>query len=71
VVAGVAAILAWGGILVFDAVRGPVGTVAATLGGVLQVYPLAVYVLTLAFSGLMAVCAAVISRSLVRALAAR
>ena len=42
IVSGVGAIIAWGGILLWDATRGPVGTVATTLGGVLQVNALAV-----------------------------
>jgi hypothetical protein len=69
VVAGFGAIVAWGGLLIYDAIRGPAGTVAATLGGVLQVHPVAVYVLTLAFAGLLAVCSAVIARGLARAIA--
>ena len=68
VVAGFGAILSWSGFLVWDAVRGPVGTVAATLGGVLQVHPMAIYVLTLAFAGLTAVCAAVVGRAAARAI---
>ena len=66
-VAGVAGMLAWAGILAYDAVRGPVGTVAETLGGVLQIRPIAVYVLTLAFAGLLSVCSAIVARSLTRA----
>jgi hypothetical protein len=69
VVAGVSAIVAWGGILVYDAIRGPAGTVAATLGGVLTVHPVAIYVLTLAFAGLLAVCSAVVARGIARAVA--
>ena len=70
VVAGFGAIVAWGGILLWDASRGPAGTVATTLGGVLQVNTLAVYVLTIAFAGLLAVCSAVIARGLARAITA-
>lgn len=66
VVAGVGAIVAWGGILAYDAFRGPVGAVAQTLGGVLQVRPIAVYVLTLSFAGLLAVCAALVARTIAR-----
>jgi hypothetical protein len=69
IVAGFGAIIAWSGILVYDAIRGPVGTVAATLGGVLQVHPIAIYVLTLAFAGLLALCSALIARGLARAIA--
>lgn len=67
IVAGLAGMLAWTGILVYDATRGPVGTVAETLGGVLQIRPIAVYVLTLAFAGLLSVCSAIIARALTRA----
>ena len=69
VVAGVAAILAWSGLLIYNAVLGPVGTIANTLGGVLQMQAVAVYALTLAFAGLIAVCAAIVGRSAARALA--
>lgn len=68
VVAGLAGMFAWTGILVYDATRGPVGTVAATLGGVLQIRPIAVYVLTLAFVGLLSICSAIVARALLRAL---
>ena len=68
VVAGFAAMLAWAGILGYDAVRGPVGTVAATLGGVLQIRPVAVYVLTLCFAGLLGVCPALVARGVARVL---
>lgn len=67
IVAGLAAILAWGGILIWDAMSGPTNRVAATLGGVLLVHPVAVYVLTLAFAGLLAICSAICSRAVARA----
>ncbi|MBM4193407.1 MAG: hypothetical protein FJ202_03375 [Gemmatimonadetes bacterium] len=63
IVAGLAAILAWGGLIAWNAMVGPATEVAALLGGVLQVRPSAVYVLTLAFAGLAAVCAAVLGRA--------
>ena len=66
-VAGFGAILAWAGILVYDAARGPVGTVAATVGGVLQMRPIAVYVLTLSFAGLLGLCSAIVARTIARA----
>lgn len=69
VVAACGGMLAWGGILLYDATRGPVGTVAATLGGVLQTRPIAVYVLTIAFAGLLSVCAAIVARAVARAVA--
>jgi hypothetical protein len=65
-VAGAGAMLAWASLLVYDATRGPVGTVAATVGGVLQMKPVGVYALTLAYAGLIAVCAAVIGRAVAR-----
>jgi len=65
-VAGIGGMLSWAVILVYDAARGPVATVAATLGGVLQIKPIAVYVLTLSFAGLLAVCAAIVARSVAR-----
>jgi hypothetical protein len=67
VVAGFAGMLAWTAILAYDATRGPVGTVATTLGGVLQIRPCAVYMLTLAFAGLLSVCSAIVARAVVRA----
>jgi hypothetical protein len=70
VVAGFGAIVAWGGILIYDTSRGPTHTVATTLGAVLQVHPIAIYVLTLAFAGLLAVCSAVIARGLARSVSA-
>ena len=63
VVAGFAGMISWAGLLIYDALAGPVGTVAATLGGILQIKPIAVYVLTLSFAGLISVCAAIIARS--------
>lgn len=66
IVAGVAAMIAWSGLLLYDAAFGPVGEVAATLGGILQIRPIAVYVLTLAFAGLVALCAAIVARSAAR-----
>jgi hypothetical protein len=54
VVAAAGAVTAWGAILLWTATRGPLSTVAVTLGGILQARPVAVYVLTLAFAGLLA-----------------
>lgn len=70
VVAGIAGILSWAAILAYDAWVGPVGRVAATLGGVLQIRPVAVYVLALAFPGLLAVCAALVARAAARTIRA-
>lgn len=69
VVATAAAVSAWGGILAWTATQGPVHTVAVTLGGVLQTRPIAVYVLTLAFGGLLALCASIVARAVARAVA--
>ena len=66
VIAGFGAIIAWGGILAYEAMRGPVSTVAATVGAVLQTKPIAVYVLTLAFAGLLGICSALVSRTFAR-----
>jgi len=70
-VAGVAAMLAWGVLLAVDAWLGPLSRVASLVGGVLQVRPIAVYVVTLAFPGLLAVSAALVARAATRGVAAR
>ena len=62
IIAGVAGVLAWSELLLFDAARGPIGVLAQTLGGVLNAKPIAVYVLTLAFPGLLALTASLLSR---------
>jgi hypothetical protein len=62
-VSGVAAMLGWGTLLAVTASRGPVGTLAAELGGVLKLPTVAVYAVTLAFPGLLAVSAAVVARA--------
>lgn len=67
VVSGVAAILGWGALLAMTASQGPVGTLAGELGGVLQLKPIGVYAVTLAFPGLLAISAAVVARWLVSA----
>lgn len=64
VISGIAAMLAWGCLLAITAAQGPVPTLAAELGGVLKLSPLAVYVVTIAFPGLLAVSAAVVARAL-------
>lgn len=63
VVSGIAAMLAWGALLAITAAQGPVGTLATELGGVLKLKPFAVYAVTLAFPGLLAVSAAVVARA--------
>lgn len=64
-VSGVAAMLGWGALLAITASRGPIGTLAVELGGVLNLRPMGVYAVTLAFPGLLAISAAVVSRALV------
>lgn len=63
ILSGFAAILGWGALLAITASQGPVGTLAAELGGVLHLRPVAVYAVTLAFPGLLAVSAAVVGRA--------
>jgi hypothetical protein len=63
VLSGIAAMIAWGVLLAITAAQGPVGTLAAELGGVLKLKPLAVYAVTIAFPGLLAVSAAVVARA--------
>lgn len=60
---GLAAMLGWGGLLSVAASRGPVSTLAAELAGVLSVRPIAVYAVTIAFPGLLAISAAVVARA--------
>ena len=63
IVSGVSAMLGWGALLAITASRGPIGTLAAELGGVLQIKPMGVYAITIAFPGLLAISAAVVSRA--------
>jgi len=62
IIAGIAGVLAWSELLLIDAARGPIGMLAHTLGGVLNTKPIAVYVLTLAFPGLLALTASLLAR---------
>ncbi|MFI5244180.1 MAG: hypothetical protein ACHQQR_03065 [Gemmatimonadales bacterium] len=64
VLSGFAAMVGWGALLAITASQGPVGTLATELGGVLQLKPVAVYAVTFAFPGLLAVSAAVVGRAL-------
>jgi hypothetical protein len=64
VISGIAAMIAWAALLAITAAQGPVGTLAAELGGVLKLSSLAVYAVTIAFPGLLAVSAAVVARAL-------
>ena len=67
VIAGLAAMLSWGVLLGITAAQGPVGTLATELGGVLNLGSSAVYAVTIAFPGLLAVSAAVVARALASA----
>jgi hypothetical protein len=63
-IAGIAGALAWGALLVWVSTQGPVGTLAAVLGGVLSIKPVGVYALTLCFPGLLALTAAIVTRAI-------
>ncbi len=67
IISGLAAMLGWGALLAITASRGPVGTLATELGGVLQLRPIGVYAVTIAFPGLLAISAAVVARALASA----
>ncbi len=62
---GLAAMLAWGALLLWDATRGPLGHLADVLGGVLTIRPVGVYALTLCFAGLLALTSALVARGAV------
>jgi hypothetical protein len=62
-IAGIAAMVAWGALLVIDASRGPLGALAQTLGTLFSMKAIGVYAITLALPGLLAVTAAVVARS--------
>lgn len=57
-VASAAALLAWGGLLVWGAVRAPLAPLASTVGGALGVPGAALVLLTLAFAAMLAWAAA-------------
>jgi hypothetical protein len=63
-ISGLAAMLGWAALLAVVAARGPVGTLAAELGGVLNLKVFGVYAVTIAFPGLLAVTSAVVARAL-------
>ena len=52
----------WATLLALDAARGPVNVMAEQLGGVMSIPPVALYVLTLLFPAVLALCAATITR---------
>ena len=62
--AGLAALVAWAALLLADAARGPIGTLASIIGATLQIKPVSVYVVTLALPALLALTAAIVARSL-------
>ena len=64
VVSGIAAMLAWGALLAIDAARGQVGTLAGELAGILQLRPVGIYAVTIAYPGLLAISAAIVARAL-------
>lgn len=57
-VAALCAMGGWATLLALDFMKGPVGTMAAQLGGVMQVPSIALYILTLVFPALLAWSAA-------------
>jgi hypothetical protein len=71
VASGFAAMFGWTALLILDAAQGPVGTLAAELGGILRLKPVGVYGVTIAFPGLLAVSAAVVARALGAAISGR
>ena len=64
--AAAAAAVAWGGLLVLLAARGPVSVVAARVGAVMGVPAIALVVLTLVFAALAAWPVAIVAAALVR-----
>jgi hypothetical protein len=66
---GLSGALAWGALLLFDALAGPFGVVSTTLGGVMRVPGLVLVLVTLALPALLAWSAATVvaeSRRLAR-----
>ena len=63
-VAGLCAVGGWATLLLLDAVRGPVGTMATKLGGVMGIPSVALWLVTLSFAALLAWSAATITPSL-------
>lgn len=64
VAAGISAMLGWSALLSIAAARGPVGTLATELGGILRLPTFGVYAMTIAYPGLLAISAAVVARAL-------
>jgi hypothetical protein len=61
--AGLAALVAWGVLLGIDAARGPIDSLVAIIGATLQIRPVGVYAVTLAFAALLALTTAIVARS--------
>ena len=61
-----AATLAWGGLLAYDAAAGPMGRLLDVLGALFRVPGAALLVLTLAYAALLAASAAALTRGLRR-----
>lgn len=57
-----AAALGWATLLILDAVRGPVSAMGTQLGAVMGLPPVVLYLVTLVFPALLALCAAMIAR---------
>jgi hypothetical protein len=66
IIAGVCAAGGWASLLLLDAAKGPVGTMASTLGGVMGVPGFVLLILTLVFPALVAWCAASVVSALLR-----
>lgn len=64
VVAGLAAAAGWASLLLLDAVRGSIDTMASTLGGVMGVPGFVLLLMTLVFPALLAWCAASVVSSI-------
>jgi hypothetical protein len=62
--AALCALGGWGTLLLLDAVKGPVGAMAARLGGVMSIPAPGLLILTLIFPALLAYCAAKLMPSL-------
>jgi hypothetical protein len=65
--AGVAAAIAWMGFLAYDAISGPAGRLARTLGVVMHLPPAALIVVTVTFPFALAWCAASLGAETARA----
>lgn len=62
--AALAALGGWATLLLLDAAKGPVGAMAARLGGVMNLPPAVLWILTLVFPALLAWSAAALTPSL-------